>query len=169
MFKKYSISSPVPSKCYVQRAVLAFPLFVRCLLWHQLQARFTRYFDADENILQCLASQIYIHNPATSLVKDRRHCHLTGKNSETTNARTWDLEKLTSNFALENRSWSNSSTKLLWRRCPKTQRSLISFSITKKLSMCQIHRGIAQCHVTHNAIFSFELALESCLKQIVCT
>lgn len=59
---------------------------------------------------------------------------------------TWDFEKLTTNFALENSSWSSFATESLWRRCSKTQKSLISFSITKKLWMCQIHRGVARCH-----------------------
>ena len=132
----------VPSKSYVQRASIAFPLFVRYLLWHQLQARFTRYFDNDENILHCLTSQIYnilnicstyvviylpfvpwvssclqhipyipsdlhfililpsltIHYHSTITYSAQGHLSRTA-DIATSDPRTWDFEKLTTNFA----------------------------------------------------------------------
>ncbi len=132
------------------------------------------YIPSDLHFILILPS-LTIHYHSTITYSAQGHLSRTA-DIATSDPRTWDFEKLTTNFT--EKQIAEATLPLN----PKTQGSLISFSITKKLLMYQIHRGIARyhdwesieiigswvhvIHVSHNPICSFKLALESYLKHI---
>lgn len=180
-----TIAFPLFARCFMTPDTLMM-MKTSCTAWHRKYTTYVRvvvYLLSLPWVSSCLhiswIVQVVVnisfhdHSTVTYSRTPQRHLSRTadmatsrGKISGTADSRAGDLEKLTTNFALENRSRSNSSTESLWGRCPKTRGSLISFSVTKKLSLCQIHKGIARCQDWESIEISMgSSSCDSCFSQ----